>query len=213
MEFQVRHLSLYLLFSVIRAFWWFWMRSLHNNIQLILGFLKGAFLAAHFTYYTVMTFLKIQVFAVSVIRHLICGFQNWVLYLNLIYETLWTVRGRGLLISVLEKLNWFYLTGLITLMLLMSKWIGPFLRKNQLLRCWALLSLQIGLRPLHYLYIAKNASKKIGTLSSVKFLSPEADLYLSPEVDLQTQFKKNFPRIVVIQTSFNFSTEILTELF
>ena len=38
-----------------------------------------------------------------------------------------TGTGSGLLISMLENLNWFCLTGLITLMLL---------RKNHLLRCW-----------------------------------------------------------------------------
>ena len=38
--------------------------------------------------------------------------------LNLIYKTLWTGAGSGLLISMLGKLNWFYLTGLITLVLL-----------------------------------------------------------------------------------------------
>ena len=41
------------------------------------------------------------------------------LNLNLIYKTLWTgVRG-GLLISMLGKLSWFRLTGLITMVLLM----------------------------------------------------------------------------------------------
>ena len=34
-EFQVRYLALYLLFLVIGNFGWFWMRSLHNNIQLM----------------------------------------------------------------------------------------------------------------------------------------------------------------------------------
>ena len=38
---------------------------------------------------------------------------------DLIYETLWTGAGNGLLISVLEKLNWFRLTCLITLVLFM----------------------------------------------------------------------------------------------
>ena len=39
-------------------------------------------------------------------RHLICGNNlNWLLNLNLIYETLWTGAGSGLLISMLEKLN------------------------------------------------------------------------------------------------------------
>ena len=56
----------------------------------------------------------------SVIRHLICGTNlNWLLNLNPIYEKLWTGAGSGLFISMLEKPNWFCLTGLITLLLLM----------------------------------------------------------------------------------------------
>ena len=34
-------------------------------------------------------------------------------------ETLWTGAGSGLLISILEKFNWFHFTGLETLALLM----------------------------------------------------------------------------------------------
>ena len=37
---------------------------------------------------------------------------------DLTCKTLWTGAGSGLLISMLEKLNWFCLTGLITLGLL-----------------------------------------------------------------------------------------------
>ena len=56
----------------------------------------------------------------TVIRHLICGNNLYgLLNLNLIYEALWTVARSGLLISMLGKLNWFRLTGLITLVLLM----------------------------------------------------------------------------------------------
>ena len=40
-----------------------------------------------------------------------------------------------LLISMLGKLDWFCLTSLITLILLISEWMCPFLRKNHLLRC------------------------------------------------------------------------------
>ena len=51
----------------------------------------------------------------KLMRHLICGSnQNWLLNLNLIYKTLWNGAGSGLLISILLKLNWFHLTGLIT---------------------------------------------------------------------------------------------------
>ena len=56
----------------------------------------------------------------SVIGHLICGNNlNWLLNLNLIYETLWTGVRSGLLISMLGKLSWFRLTGLITMVPLM----------------------------------------------------------------------------------------------
>ena len=83
-EFQVRYLAIFLLFSVIDGFEWFWMRNLHKNIQLMLGFLKAPFLVLHFSYYTLMTFLMmlsvillsvlmILLSILSVIRHLICG--------------------------------------------------------------------------------------------------------------------------------------------
>ena len=55
----------------------------------------------------------------TVIRHLICGNNlNCLLSLNLIYKTLWTGVRSGLLISILEKLSWFRLTGLRTMVLL-----------------------------------------------------------------------------------------------
>ena len=44
---------------------------------------------------------------------------NWLLILNLIYETLWTGLRNGLLISMLGKLSWFCLTSLTTMVLLM----------------------------------------------------------------------------------------------
>ena len=42
-EFQVRYLALFLLFSVIDGFEWFWMENIHKNIQLMLEFLKDPF--------------------------------------------------------------------------------------------------------------------------------------------------------------------------
>ena len=57
MELQVRYLALFLLLSVIDGFEWFWMESLHKNIQLMLRFLKAPFLVLHIFYYTLMTFL------------------------------------------------------------------------------------------------------------------------------------------------------------
>ena len=56
MEFQVRYLSLFLLFSKIDGFEWFWTGSLHN-IQLMLEFLTAPFLVLHFSYSTLIIFL------------------------------------------------------------------------------------------------------------------------------------------------------------
>ena len=118
--------------------------------------------------------LLILLSILSVIRHLICGNNySWLLNLNHFYETLSTGAERGLLILMVEKLNLFCLTSLITRMLLMWKWMGLFLRKNYLLRCWLLLLNWIGA------LIAKIASRKIGSLiRSINFLSPEVALYL-----------------------------------
>ena len=127
MEFQVRYLALFLLFSVIDGFEWFWMEILHKNIQLMLEFLKAPFLVRHFSCYTLMAFLKmlsvilrsmlmILLSILSVIRHLICELT---LNLNLIYETLWTVVKNGLLPSMLGIFSWFRSAGLITMDLLM----------------------------------------------------------------------------------------------
>ena len=67
----------------------------------------------------------------QLIRHLICGNSwNWLLNLHLTYRTLKT--GAGRLISMLGKLSLFCLTCLITLVLLMWKWMGLLLRKNHL---------------------------------------------------------------------------------
>ena len=84
MEFQVRYLALFLLFSVIDDFEWFWMESLDKNIQLMLEFLKAPFLVLHFSYHILIIFLTmlsvillsilmILLSILSEIRHLICG--------------------------------------------------------------------------------------------------------------------------------------------
>ena len=76
---------------------------------------------------------------------------------------------------MLEKINWFRLTGLKPLVLLMSKWIHLFLRKNYNLRCGVGLSLRNQIEALSYIIpAAKTASKKIGALIlSLNFLSSE----------------------------------------
>ena len=132
MEFQVRSLVLLLLFKVVDGVEWFWMASLHNNIQVpILG---PTLFLLYINDLPDDVICNIAIYAddtiLSVIRHLICGNNlNWLLNFNLIYETLWTGTRSGLLISMMGKPNWFCLTDLITLVLLMWKCMGLFLRK------------------------------------------------------------------------------------
>ena len=52
-EFQVRFLVLFLLFPIIGGFGWFWMGNLHENIQLILEFLKSPFWVHSYTFPTI----------------------------------------------------------------------------------------------------------------------------------------------------------------
>ena len=106
------------------------LTSLHKNIQLMLEFLKAPILVLHFSYYTLMNFLMKNIVILlsmlmilpsiqSMIRHLIHGNNfNWFLHLNLTYKALWTGVRSGLLISILGKLNWFYLIGLIPVLLM-----------------------------------------------------------------------------------------------
>ena len=100
MEFQVRYLALFLLFSVIDSFEWFSMTWLHKNIQLMPEFLKAPFLVLHFfllyinglpdmLFVIFLSMLVVLLSILSVIRHLIFGNNlNWLLNLNLIYKTL-----------------------------------------------------------------------------------------------------------------------------
>ena len=114
--------------------------------KLMLEFLKVPSLVLHFSYYTIMAFLMmLSVILLSMLILLLLkmwlgiwsvattriGFWTW------IWSTrLWTGAGSGLLILMLKKLNSFCLASLITLALLIWKWMHLFLRKNHLLRCW-----------------------------------------------------------------------------
>ena len=104
-EFPVRCFALFLLFSVVDGFEWFWMESLHRSFLLVLEFLKGPFLVVHFSCCILMTFLMVLYLVLvsmlmillsilGVIRHLICGSSlSWLLNLNLLYRALWTGLG------------------------------------------------------------------------------------------------------------------------
>ena len=83
-EFQVRYLALFLLFSVICGFRLLWTGNLEKNIPLMLKFPKGLFLVLQFSKYTLIIFmvmlsvivlslLMILLSTLNVIKHLICG--------------------------------------------------------------------------------------------------------------------------------------------
>ena len=97
----------------------------------MLEILKAQFLVLHFSYYTLMTFvimlsvilLSILMIVLSILK---CDqasdvWQQVELASELKSDLRDTVdlAGSGFLISMQEKLNWFCLTGLITLVLLM----------------------------------------------------------------------------------------------
>ena len=106
--------------------------------------------------------LRILLSILSVIRHLICGNNwNWLLNLNLIYKTLWTGAASGLLISVPGKLDWLLLTCLTTMVALMWKWVGLFLRKNHLSRGWGWSSLLKWIGALTLSLLLKLAPRKL----------------------------------------------------
>ena len=125
-EFQVRYFALFLPFSVIDNFKWFWMGNLHNNIQLMLEFLKAPFLVLNFFYYTLMTFptmlsvlllsrLMILSSVLSVFMHLIYSFWTRIGFSFWIWPTRHADWGKKWLVDFnAAKLNWFHLIGLIT---------------------------------------------------------------------------------------------------
>ena len=82
MELQVRYLALSVLFSVIDDFEWFWMESLHKNIQSMRKLLKAPLLVLHFSCYTLMTFLMIYFYYIYVHNFIFYNFYYYFLLLN-----------------------------------------------------------------------------------------------------------------------------------
>ena len=180
---------IYSLFVLIEQFAFFNKQLQEYVISLLmLGFLKATFLVLQFSYYTSVTCLMILsaillsmlilLSILSVIRHLICGNNlNWLLNLNLIYETLWSGPGSGLLISMLESSGVIWLvnnTGAIDVKMdesaieekLSFKMLGLTFSSEL---DWSF----------YIISIATIVLKKTKTLiCSMKFPSPEVALYL-----------------------------------
>ena len=94
--------------------------GLQKKIQLMLEFLKAPLL------------LMMLLYIPSVSRHLNLDSLALTSILEFDLNALLTGAGSILLISMMEKLNWFRLTRLITLVLLMKISMGLFLIRNHL---------------------------------------------------------------------------------
>ena len=83
---------------------------------------------------------------------------------------MWTGAEKGLLISMLENYTSF-VWSLKTLVLLMWKWLGLFLRKNHLLRSWGWLSHwnNVASSNLFYRYYFGKCSSELAQLVSLSY--------------------------------------------
>ena len=130
----------------------------------MLELLKGPFLGLIFSRYVLMALLMIQsVTLLSMLmmllstliarRYQICGKTKlWRLNLNLNYETPKTEARIGLLIFIPKRLSLVRLTSVITLLLLMWKWIVCW-RKLIFEYAGVVSLLKIGLSPFYFLYV------------------------------------------------------------
>ena len=109
--------------------------------------------------------LMILLSILSMIGHLICGNNlSWLLCLNLIYETLWTGAGSGLLFNAGKKHLLSFDRSNNNTYAIMWKWMGLFLRKASSFQMVRLtLSFKLNWCSC-IIYIAQTAFKKIGAL-------------------------------------------------
>ena len=160
------------------------MGNFHKIIKLIMEFLKAPFLVLNFSYYTLMTFLMmLSVILPSILMILLstlmCDetsdlWQQLETVAELESDPRDTVDwGKKWFadFNAEKKKSLLCLTDMI-LVLLTWKWIGLFLMKNHILRCWGCLSLLKLDWESYIVSIARIASKKIGALiCSMKFFS------------------------------------------
>ena len=190
MEFQVRYLALFLLFSVIDGFEWLWMGSLHKNIQLSRvhqGSIGGpalfllymndlpadvicdiAFYADDTTHYSncdqasdLRQQLELSSELESDLQDTVDWGKKWLVNFNV---------GKTQVVSF----DWSNSTGSIDM-----KIDGPVLEDQSSFKMLQLtFSSELDWGS-YIVSIAKTASKKVGALiRSMEFLSPEVGLYL-----------------------------------
>ena len=169
--FQVGDLVLFCLISVIDVFEQLLMGTLYKNIQCMLVFLQALVLVLDFPYYISMTFLTLSIAAIyadGTTLYSKCNLRPYLwrqleLASELESDLLWTGAGKGLFISILEKINLFHLTSNADA--IDVKMDGSVL-KNHLLRYWYCLSLLNWIRTLILSLLLKLPLKKIEAFDS-----------------------------------------------
>ena len=197
-EFQVRNFASFRLFSVIGGFKWFWMESLHKNIQSRMEFPLAPFLVLHFSCYTLMTFLMmLSVIFVSVlVIEFICAGDRVSSLYSKMWLGIWSVGATrvGFWGTRVRFWTWIYLRRkwLVALSAGKSRLVS-FDRSNNTvaidmkmdgsvlgeISSFKMLGLSFSFKldwGSYIISIAKTAPKKIGTLICFnKYLSHEVD--------------------------------------
>ena len=154
------YLALFRLFSVIDGFEWFWIGSSRKNIQLMLQFL--GFHSWSYTYHTIHQWWCYLQYCYSCWWYyslLKMWSGIWFVAITRVgfWPLIWSTRHCrcGLLISMLEELNLFHLTGLIPLVIFMWKWTGLLLKKNISQYAGTVFLFRTGLGHLHCFFLLK----------------------------------------------------------
>ena len=133
-KFQVDYLALFCFSSVLIGFDWIWMERLCKNIQLMLLLLKALSLCLPNSYYTLMTFLRMESvillsmlkIAISIARVIIENYSCATAIIDF-WTQIWPIRHFRLgqeETSIMAKTTFIFLSGLKVLLLLMWKWMG-----------------------------------------------------------------------------------------
>ena len=185
MEFRFRYLALFCVFSIIPQLWVVLDGKFSQDYQINIGVPQGSIFGPKlFLLYfndlpdDVICDIAIYTDDTTLYSHVWWDIWSVATTRDSCWTWIWSTRHCGLGKKVVcwfqcwKKNSLLCLTDIIILVLLTWKWIGLFLMKNHILRCWGCLSLLKLDWESYIVSIARIASKKIGALiCSMKFFS------------------------------------------